>query len=369
MTVTAIAAVLLATVVGWVGYVITARALTRADQNVALSLEVFGELFDHLATDDPITTPPLGEIAGRIVIEPGPRGGRGPRPGGPPAPPGPPGRGNPEEDTALLQTILTFYDRFAHQNATNPRLEGEAAWAYRKVGALYDRLGKRTDAEEAYARAIAIFEQLAARYPDNPEYRSKLVQTFDMADPHSADLSSLKRIEDRLKRARKLIDQLVVRAPENAEYTWLRTRVYVKLGATLARLGQLDEAESCYQEAIAFLGKLIDRSPSNDAFRLDRATATEALATIALERSQRKEARALLEGALADMRILITSARTPPLHRRLRSLAAAFDKLGETARSQEITHWAELDEARPHPPPHGGRGRGGSRPPWARDKS
>ena len=132
-----------------------------------------------------------------------------------------------------MQSILTFYDRFAHQNATNPRLEGEAAWAYRKVGALYDRLGKSADAEEAYARAIAIFEQLAARYPENPEYRSKLVQTFDMAEPHSADASSLKRIEDWLRRARTLIDQLVVRAPENGEYNWLRTRVYVKLGATL----------------------------------------------------------------------------------------------------------------------------------------
>ncbi len=200
MTVLAMAAVLLATVVGWVGYAITARALTRADQNVALSLEVFGELFDHLATDDPISTPPLGEMTGRGALEPGPRG-RGPRSGGPPGPPSPPGRGNPEEDTALLQSILTFYDRFAHQNATNPRLEGEAAWAYRKVGALYDRLGKSADAEEAYARAIAIFEQLAARYPENPEYRSKLVQTFDMADPHSADASSLKRIEDWLRRA------------------------------------------------------------------------------------------------------------------------------------------------------------------------
>ena len=90
---------------------------------------------------------------------------------------------------------------------------------------------------------------------------------------------------------------------------------------------------------------------------------------VALERGGREEAASASRGAFADMRILITSARTPPLHRRLRSLAAAFQKLGEEARFQEVTHWAELDEARPHPPPHGGRGRGGSRPPWPRDKS
>ena len=352
------AAVLLATVVGWVGYAITARALTRADQNVALSLEVFGELFDHLATDEPISTPPLGESGGLGVLEPQPEGrwpaGRVARPGRPCRRAGEIRKRIP----TCSQSILTFYDQLRPSER-----DQSAARRRGRLGLSQGRSSLRparsdADAEEAYARAIAIFEQLAARYPDVPEYRSKLVQTFDMAEPHSADASSLKRIEGWLRRARKVIDQLVDRAPDNAEYTWLRTRVYVKLGTTLTRLGQSDEAVACYQEAIAYLGTLIDRSPSNDALRLDRATAIEALAMIALERGRREEAQALLDGTVADMRILIMSARTPPLHRRLRSLATTFLKLDDKAQSQEITHWAELDEARPHPPPHGGRGRG-----------
>ena len=60
---TAAASLLLATVVGWIGYATTTKALEgesarrheaeaatrRADENVALSLEVFGELFDKLS--------------------------------------------------------------------------------------------------------------------------------------------------------------------------------------------------------------------------------------------------------------------------------------------------------------------------------
>ncbi len=59
---TAIAAgvLVLAAVVGWAGYVSTTRALQRADENVALSLAVFGELFDKLAPRDDSLPPPPG---------------------------------------------------------------------------------------------------------------------------------------------------------------------------------------------------------------------------------------------------------------------------------------------------------------------
>ncbi len=184
---------LLAAVVGWIGYARTAAALDRAsgslsearaatrrsDENVALSLEAFGELFEKLAPNVSLTLPPLG--LGRLGpgggVGPGPPGefgsgdrgpgmrspgGRGPagrnRPGdGPPdefgprggpggpgsGPPGgrgpggddgPPRRGVPAVDLPLLQTVLSFYDRFARQNrnATSGRLQGEAALAYGK---------------------------------------------------------------------------------------------------------------------------------------------------------------------------------------------------------------------------------------------
>jgi tetratricopeptide (TPR) repeat protein/predicted Ser/Thr protein kinase len=410
MTITAVAALLLATAIGWAGYAITAQALQRADANVSLSLEVFDDLFDRLATHDPISTPPLGETGRQAPPERGPEGASagphlpGPpghgafarellpmrdRPGGPGppppllppgpdqfaqdhppmgAPPGSPRQGNRAGDTALLESVLTFYDRFARQNATNPRLEGEAAWAYRKVGALYERLGRNAEAERAYTRAIAMFEALALRYPNTLEYRAKLVQTFDMAEPGSADASSLERLEKWLRRARVLIDQLVLEAPESVEYSTYRTRVYVKLGATLQRLGRLDEAETCYREAIAFQGKHIDQWPSNDGLRIDQATSREALALIALDRGRRDEARTLLDAAVDDLHVLMTGDRSPPpFHARLRSLAEAFQRLGETERAEEIGRWADEAEALPHPPPPGVPGRRPPGPPRKTD--
>jgi hypothetical protein len=366
LAITTAAAVLVAAVIGWASYAVTARALRRADDNVALSLEVFGELFDRLAARDPISTPPLGETGGPQAAPNGrDRVASGGREFGPPAGPerfvhdrprggphGPPGGPSREGDTALLESILTFYERFARENSANPRLEGEAAWAYRKVGALFERLGREPEAENAYARAIAMLEALVERYPNVPEYRSKLVQTFDMAEPTSAAPATLERLETWLRRARVLIDRPVSEDPDDPEYAFLRTRIYVKLGGTLQRRNRSDEAESVYREAIQFEGRQIDRFPWMGGHRIDRATTLEALGLIELERGHRVEARRLFGEAAADLRFLMDGDRdAPPLHIRLRSLAEAFGKLGDPEPAAELTRRAVEDEARPHHPP------------------
>src|SRR4051812_46016916 len=140
---TAAASLLLATTVGWIGYATTKMALEgesdrrheaeaatrRADENVALSFEVFGELFEKLSPRGTPFPPATGRVQPRRDRDPGGRPGPPPdgmpgrrpppppglvgnpfEPIGPPAggPPGPPGRGGPRANMELLQSILTF---------------------------------------------------------------------------------------------------------------------------------------------------------------------------------------------------------------------------------------------------------------------
>jgi tetratricopeptide (TPR) repeat protein/tRNA A-37 threonylcarbamoyl transferase component Bud32 len=384
----------LAAAVGWAGYASTARALEKEQANVALSLDVFSELFEQLAGQDSLPVPPLGRSARQEAPGFGP--GRGPGPGGPPRPPspiddratppfppfddpthgpgpprhdremgpfdrahghldGPPRRGPSREDhTTLLHSVLTFYDRFSRQNedARNPRLQGEAAWAYRKVGALYERLGRDREADGAYGRAIAMFEELVALHPDVPEYRFKLVDTYDMVDPWSAPSGSLETLKGRLDRARMLIDQLVVESPENTEYALTQLHVHAKLGAASRRLGQTAEAVASYRRAIALAGDLIGRLSETGRPRLDRAITREALALLELEGGRGDAARALLDGAAEDLRSLGANGRggqAPP--ERFESLAEAYRRLGDTERAEELTRRAHgEDEGSPRGP-------------------
>ena len=373
-------ATLVALGVGWAGYATTAQALHRSDENVKLSLDVFGELFDKLAANDQISTPPLGVTGGPRGREGPPPGtgndppfDEGPDPNGPDrrfGPGGPAGFGPPvnnQQDTELLESVLSFYDRFAGQNAANPRLEGEAAWAYRKVGALYERLGRDAEARQAYDRAIAMLETLASRYPREPDYRFKLVQTFDMADPHSAEPDSLERTENWLNRARTLVNQLIADAPDEHDYQLLRVRIMAKLGVVLRRLSKFEAAAACDREAITYVGELIQKSPEISGFRVDRATTRESLALVELERGRTNDAREQINLAADELRFLIQSGQGyPPLDIRLNSLAEIYRKLGDNSQALEMEQLLKIDEQADHRPPPGLRGKRtdlpGSRP-------
>src|SRR6185503_4804871 len=114
----------------------------------------------------------------------------GPPPGGPhdgpprDGPPGmKPGPGDHEgphaasvtqqkDDAALLETVLNFYDRFAQRNATNPKLQREAAQAYRRVADLYVHLENYDQAASAFDRAASIYSVLARDFPSEIKYTS-----------------------------------------------------------------------------------------------------------------------------------------------------------------------------------------------------
>ncbi|WP_406696263.1 serine/threonine-protein kinase [Singulisphaera sp. Ch08] len=402
LAITAAAAVLLAAVVGWTGYVMTTQALKgeqarrteaeiatrqareatqRAEENVALSLEVFEELFEKLAANDRyllppppglphvqhktnLGPPPPGEGFGRpLVIQRRSSGAFDRRALSDDTSLGPPRPGGPQEDSTLLESVLMFYDRFAQRNATNPRLQGEAAWAYRKVGALYSRLGRDQEAESAYQRAIDMFEELIVQFPDVPEYRSKLVETYIMADPWSAPPTELERLEKRFRKAQVLIDQLGDESPKNLGYIQERVHVYAKLGAVLQRRKQFDAASECYERAISLGGSLIQLSQNSRRARLDRAFTEEALALLQFQRGRNEETRRLLNDALADLRVLSEgdSMFSPPPES-FENLAEAFTMLGDTERAEEINRWAAVARARPRGfPPRQGPG---SRPPF-----
>ena len=124
----------------------------KLEANLKLSLEAFETVFDAAAgtrqgfglglwirpLDGPKGLGGPGGPGGRgggfvgppVMNGPGGDPGFGPS-GGPGGPGGPPGGplGDAADKAVVLEAILGFYDRFAEQNATNPKLQLEAAKA------------------------------------------------------------------------------------------------------------------------------------------------------------------------------------------------------------------------------------------------
>lgn len=149
-------AVVAAGAMGWVSYGVASEALgqaeesarlaaqesRRAEQNLDITLDAFGRVFDALVGPAPLLAVDEDEETGestmlvRAVVEP--------------------------KDLALLQEMLAFYDRFAAQNDGNAALRFETARACWRVGAIHARLGAPVNLEAAGKAYQQALDQLAS---------------------------------------------------------------------------------------------------------------------------------------------------------------------------------------------------------------
>jgi tetratricopeptide (TPR) repeat protein len=318
-------------------------ATSRAEENVALSLASFEDLFQKLDARGPaLPPPPAYWTAGRRAVPAG-RTNRSPSGGGRP--------GAPEDDAALMQSVLTFFDRFARHNATNTQLQGEAARAYRRVGILYQRLGRMQEAEESFTHAVSILESLVARYPAVPRYRHELARSYGLFDPATASVVPLPRLEQQFRQALVLYRDLAGESYHSADNPTSQARVETKLGVTLQQEGNSDEAESCYRRAVALFEGAARGPSGSDHARIDLAGARALLAALIRDRGRRDEALIVLDAAAADLLAVASQERISPFVRRslesyLGNLADSFEELGLDERARALETRAATLRAR-----------------------
>ena len=111
-----------------------------------------------------------------------------------------------KETAALLEEMLTFYDRLAQQTGNGDDLRFRTEEANRRVGAIRQRLGQSEQAAKAYQRAIALLKDLVPRPPANlnltlalAQIQNELGRLFTSrrkaAEAHQAHLAALALLE------------------------------------------------------------------------------------------------------------------------------------------------------------------------------
>ena len=366
---TALGSLVFAAVVGWVGYATTRRALEgesrrrreadaatqRAESNVALSLEALEEIFNNL------TLRPLGPAFGSPD--------RDRPPGEPPPPPGfSSRRAVDNSQTALLQSILGFYDRFAALNETNATLKREAAKAHRRIGELRQRLGQFDAADAAFGRSAALFEALAVEFPDSPDDRHALAETLIVHEPRSDAPDALEPALERWRRAREIEEKLAGELPDEMEYVAALAGIETKLGTILDRLGRTGDAELSLQRAVDLRASLAEQSARGSYNRFLLAVARTALAGFLVKHDQPAAARTCLDTCVPDVQAIASRPVSMEMSRLLSmefdDLAALYKTLGDPSRAEELTalargvHEPRPGGRRPGPPPNRGHGPG-----------
>jgi tetratricopeptide (TPR) repeat protein len=345
-------------VAGWLGYLLTTDALEReelrrdeAEANVKLSLDSFEEIFDNLDTLKRRRSP----------------GKRKP----PDSPHQPEAE---EEDAALLQSIVSFHDRFAASNETNPRLQLEAAKAHRRVGMIRERMDESEAAQVSFARAIAILEKLAAEYPDDPECLFEIAETYPMPGMRATDPDALAEADRRCRQAFEIARDLAERHPDDRRYAESQVSAHARHSSILARLDRADEARASLEEALRLRDALIGRyGAARPSHLVDTTKAREELAALHRRQDRLPEARRRLEEAIEEIESWPRPSRRgrmDPKHlsRVYRQLADVLEALGKVSESQAARRKARevrgqaRSSAGSGRPPGVSRGRGGTWP-------
>ena len=339
---TALAALLLAAVGGWVGFAQENRALEAEKKgreeaekakldavqasdklaaNLQLSLAAFQAVFDAAGgnrqgygivgwyrPDRP------GRPNGPGFGGPGPGGprgpggfGGGPDPGGPHGPDGGPGPGGPggprgldggsatDTSAKMLEAVLVFYDKFAEQNSTDPETPSSTLKAHRRVGEARMWLGQTEKARTSFGRAIRLLKMLREEYPENSDvYGIELMQTYLTAPPETVEVSE-DAVEWSLNFARGL--------DPNAQPPHLVGLLSLKLGSIQEHRGKLADAEHSYREAVAGLSATDSGNDNRPPpVVTDQAWARYSLAIVLANGKRFEDARSVLNELVEELK-------------------------------------------------------------------
>jgi serine/threonine protein kinase/tetratricopeptide (TPR) repeat protein len=213
----------------------------------------------------------------------------------------------------LHEDALQFYRELARQEEADPELRSKAGRAQRQLGNFQRFLGDTAKAEQNFREALAVQEELATAFPDEPAYRQELAAGCK-------DLGNLLRVrnhpdaEPLLRRAVRLGEALVDEAPA-------RLGSRQALAESLSELGDLlkknrpPEAEQAFRRAVDLMEKVVADAPADlDAWD-SLLDANGRLATFLAETKQVEEAEKAFRRNLDRWERLIPKTPGTPRYR------------------------------------------------------
>jgi serine/threonine protein kinase len=250
------------------------------------------------------------------------------------------GLANPRQSDLARQATLDkareMFDQFRADSPDDVTVQKQAAAVHRYAANVARLVNDYRSAEKAYAAALAIWEDLSKRFPDEPVYRDNLAQTLRDYAMFQKLLGKLREAAATIDRAKALTDGL---ENELSPTSFQRT-----MGTTLLdrsdleyMLGRFDAAEQSARAALALLDGLKE-APADNAFPTDPlwvAVAEHFIAIAEREQGKTDDALAWHDKAIGHVRALV--GRKPS--------RGVFYWDQETRRERDRT-WARIPDRR-----------------------
>ncbi len=227
----------------------------------------------------------------------------------------------------FLKNALNYYEQFTARIANNPTVKLEHARAYQQMGDIQRKLGKLSESERAYRRAIELIEPLIRDTRIEHEVKPILAQTQTLLADLLVRRGDNKGQAEPLYKRAALMQEALVSLPAATPEDRLRLGQTRKSQADLLRRkGQLGQAKTGYDKAIATLEFAHAGHAKQNQVRNDLALALDARGWVYRELGDLDSAENDYRRAALLLEALMKKFPTVPWHRE--ALARAYNSLG-----------------------------------------
>ena len=171
------------------------------------------------------------------------------------------------EQKDFLDKMIQYYAESAQEEAATEEERTRQARAYHRMGRLNQVLGRDKDSENAYRRAVPLFQQLAADFPTRPEFRQELASSLNLLGVLLLATGRLTEAESAKIEGLAILKQLAADFPNRPEFRQALAGFHQNLGHLLHVTGRLTEAESAQAEALAIRKQLAADFPADPILR------------------------------------------------------------------------------------------------------
>jgi serine/threonine-protein kinase len=156
-----------------------------------------------------------------------------------------------EEQRELLELALGAYEKLERVNGHAPAVRFEVAKASQKLAEVLSLMDRRDAVAAAYRRAADAFRRLAHDFPSDPEYRRHLAQCESALGGQPGGVVRPQEAEQARSHALALREELVARWPGHAGYRCDLAESYRTIAVGLKNGGDLKGAEALIRKGLS----------------------------------------------------------------------------------------------------------------------
>jgi eukaryotic-like serine/threonine-protein kinase len=175
---------------------------------------------------------------------------------------------------ALLLDAQHFYEDSVKQHSAGSELRAELATAQTHLAKITSLTSLETEAVTQYHQAVALWEKLVRKEPDNLVYQANLVQTLN--DLGTVLLRAEGRLDEALdtfRQAQKMVELLISAHPESVTQHLVLGLVLQNIAEIQRRQGKPDEAIASIEQALTIESQLAAEGLPSLETRIALATA------------------------------------------------------------------------------------------------